>query len=482
MGSGVSQASASDMITSSLASGAEDSTSASPLHGVSQVACLGKGKFGVVNCYMTADKQHLFAGKWYSREDYFEKRQKRIASEIEVLRVLCNSMDDNEKNRRDSRMYSNKSRPRAATDPVDAKSPYIIDMYGSFFHGDNDSFCIYMEAVLGGSLDRHLTQAVPKGHFDVWESLNYLVEIISALKYMNDRGCVHRDIKANNVLLTATGHIRIVDFGSAKCTYFDSAEAKMRTERSASIDENLIGYRSQRAPPSMLSNIKAFVDQQRATSYEDVQKLYTIIGSMQFMAPEMIMLAKTKEDSMGQSDMSSLVGYSTPADWYSVGVLLFEMLTGSWPAENSSFVFFSLEAHAVKICDAINMLASKLEVEEQTYPALVPLTIDLLKGLLHEDPAQRLGSWHNMDALQEHGVFTELGVDWKSVDMGLTFPADINFNKRLGNLDLLELFAVGQKEGHDQEGNSDPTDGDVTGLTEGETPLTDEQQNLFADF
>lgn len=42
------------------------------------------------------------------------------------------------------------------------------------------------------------------------------INVISAIKYLNDNGIVHRDLKPENILVSDTGDIRIIDFGLAK--------------------------------------------------------------------------------------------------------------------------------------------------------------------------------------------------------------------------------------------------------------------------
>ncbi|PIO72291.1 hypothetical protein TELCIR_05786 [Teladorsagia circumcincta] len=56
----------------------------------------------------------------------------------------------------------------------------------------------------------------PEKHFTFEESRFYGAEILSALQHLHSLSYVHRDVKPENVLVAASGHIMISDFGSVK--------------------------------------------------------------------------------------------------------------------------------------------------------------------------------------------------------------------------------------------------------------------------
>eukprot|EP00775_Hariotina_reticulata_P010697 gene10697-10854_t len=106
-----------------------------------------------------------------------------------------------------------------------------------------------------------------QGVFDEDVARLYTAEIVAALAYLHGRGIIHRDLKPENVLLDSDGHIRLTDFGLAK----------------GNMNED-----------------------NRTNSF---------IGTMEYMAPEII---------EGK-------GHGQAVDWWSTGILLYEMLAGVPP-------------------------------------------------------------------------------------------------------------------------------------------------------
>lgn len=119
----------------------------------------------------------------------------------------------------------------------------------------------------------NLRQALAAGSFTSTESLNLVQEICSALKFAHEEGILHRDIKPENILIDARGQVKIADFGIAKLVGQEQPDYTLTLEGS-------------------------------------------ILGSPQYMAPEQI-------ETPGDVDQR--------ADIYSLGVVLYEMLTGELP-------------------------------------------------------------------------------------------------------------------------------------------------------
>lgn len=131
----------------------------------------------------------------------------------------------------------------------------------------NGMYFLLMEYVDGVNL----RQAMNAGRFSPQQALAIVPPVCEALQYAHDHGIVHRDIKPENLLLDKRGHVKIADFGIAKLLSQDAAHS--------TVDDSQLA------------------------------------GTPQYMAPE--------QRRPGPTDHR--------ADIYSLGVVLYEMLTGELP-------------------------------------------------------------------------------------------------------------------------------------------------------
>lgn len=140
---------------------------------------------------------------------------------------------------------------------------------------DNENLYFYLEPVLGGRLDVHLRACVDQ-RMPAERVANYAVQLLEAVHHLYDKAVIHRDIKPQNLLLDAKGHIKLCDFGSCKCFELSSNRNSVRT--------------------------------------------FSFIGTHQYMAPE----------------MRSRGGHAFAVDWWAVGVVLGELLCGILPRDDVS--------------------------------------------------------------------------------------------------------------------------------------------------
>ena len=191
----------------------------------------------------------------------------------------------------------------------------------------------------------------------------YAAEIVLAVAHLHSLGFVHRDLKPENVLLDARGHVKVTDFGLAKGGLDDS-------------------------------------EQRRTNSF---------IGTVEYMAPEVV---------AGR-------GHGKAVDWWSVGVLLFEMLTGQPP-----FRAKGRAALAKQITGG-----GKLKVP----PYLSPEASSLLRALLQREPHKRLGfGAKGSDEVMAHPFFAPL--DWGALlrsDVPSPFVPTLRAHDSVENFDKI---------------------------------------------
>lgn len=158
--------------------------------------------------------------------------------------------------------------------------PNIVTLYE--FGQAGDLFYFLMEYVDGVNL-RQVTQSeriAPR------EALAIVPQICDALQYAHDQGIVHRDIKPENILLDRRGRVKVADFGVAKIV--------------------------RAADPAQQADIAA-------ASGDGASHAGLVMGTPSYMAPE-------------QREHPSEVDHR--ADIYSLGVVLYQMLTGELPASS----------------------------------------------------------------------------------------------------------------------------------------------------
>ncbi|WKY02669.1 hypothetical protein Q1695_016157 [Nippostrongylus brasiliensis] len=91
--------------------------------------------------------------------------------------------------------------------------PFIVTLYATFQDRDHLYF-VLSYAEYGDLL--HIMHKKPEKHFNLDDSRFYTAEVLSALQHIHSLSYVHRDVKPENILVAATGHIMISDFGSVK--------------------------------------------------------------------------------------------------------------------------------------------------------------------------------------------------------------------------------------------------------------------------
>ncbi|GFS38010.1 putative protein kinase C delta type homolog [Nephila pilipes] len=267
--------------------------------------------------------------------------------------------------------------------------PYMCKLYCTF---QTKSYLFFvMEYLNGGDLMFHIQEG---RQFDIKRAMFYGAEIVSALKFLHKRGIVYRDIKLDNVLLDKDGHIRLVDFGMCQC----------RVYHEESMPSNFCGTPTYIAPEiTVLSNFSLNLHAFRDIKLDNIlfdeeghvhlvdfgmcktgmldNKTSTFCGTPDYIAPEII---------LGQT-------YNQSVDWWSFGVLLFEMLAGRSPFDGTEEdeLYWS-------ICN-----------EDPHYPQFLPKDArNILESLLIKSPVKRLGMPSSPSGeIKDHPFFSTINWD-----------------------------------------------------------------------
>ncbi|KAM9577389.1 putative serine/threonine-protein kinase PRKY isoform 7-T7 [Trichechus inunguis] len=148
--------------------------------------------------------------------------------------------------------------------------PFLVRLFWTYH--DERFLYMLMEFVPGGELFSYLRN---QGRFSSNTGLFYSAEIVCAIEYLHSKEIVYRDLKPENILLDKEGHIKLTDFGFAK----------------------------------------KLVDSDEAKGDSPFQRTWTLCGTPEYLAPEVI-----------QSK-----GHGRAVDWWALGILIFEMLSGFPP-------------------------------------------------------------------------------------------------------------------------------------------------------
>lgn len=138
---------------------------------------IGRGAYGEVRLCKTIATGELVAIKKMKKRDMIKK------NEIEHIRAERSVLSKSSNN-------------------------WIIDLKCSF--QDDEFLYLVMEYLPGGDL---MNMLIKKDIFSLEEAKFYIAETILAVEYVHSLGYVHRDIKPDNILLNADGHIKLTDFG-----------------------------------------------------------------------------------------------------------------------------------------------------------------------------------------------------------------------------------------------------------------------------
>ena len=304
------------------------------------IKIIGKGAFGEVRLCKYIPTDDIVAIKKMKKEEMHKKNQ--------VLHV------------------------RAERDVLsEAKNQWIVELKFSF--QDQNYLYLGMEYLPGGDL---MTLLMARDILPEQDAKFYAAEMVLAIESVHDMGCIHRDLKPDNVLIGKDGHIKLSDFGLSKKldAFLDKNNKLIFNQDNKTLKNN----------NSNLSYAEQFRIFKNMKSKKRREKAFSTVGTPDYIAPEVF---KQK-------------GYGQEIDWWSLGVIMFEMMIGYPP-------FYS--DNSTETCKKILDWENHLEIRPEAN--ISKEAVDILKRLIN-DPEKRLGR-NGADEIKQHPYFKN--VDWKHI-------------------------------------------------------------------
>jgi protein-serine/threonine kinase len=233
-----------------------------------------------------------------------------------------------------------------------ADHPFISTLYYSF--QSSTQLCFIMQYCAGGEFYRVIQRQPMKCLLEEHVKF-YASEVLLALEYLHLKGFIYRDLKPENILMHATGHVLLTDF--------DLSKHATNPVQPRIVTKMYSGSTGVVSEPDLITN--------------------SFVGTEEYLAPEVI----------------KGVGHNATVDWWTFGILIYEMLYGVTPfkGKNQQETFLKIQKQPL--------------VNFPPHPRGVQVTKTvktLLKALLTVDNKKRLGTTGGATDIKDHPFFKDI--------------------------------------------------------------------------
>ncbi|KAI8843003.1 kinase-like domain-containing protein [Chytridium lagenaria] len=300
-------------------------------------------------------------------------------------------------------------------------SKWMVKLVYSF--QDDEFLYFVLEWMPGGDL---LTLLIRLDIFEEDFAMFYAAEMILAIEEAHKLGFIvklsvaHRDIKPDNLLFDSEGHIRLSDFGLATdfhwahdTSYYEEQRRTTMTQAKRLSDPDLNKVPIDEEEEYSEASLLALPAHEKILDWRDKNRkkmAYSVVGTNNYMAPEVLLGT----------------GYNKSCDWWSLGVIIFEMLFGYPP-------FCGKNRQETKL----KIINHKKTLRFPPTPPVSNAAKNLILCLLSDKdtrygntyvipPESNLNSSSKLllpgDAtdIKSHPWF--IGIDWKELENGVSVP------------------------------------------------------------
>uniref|UniRef100_M3ZVQ5 non-specific serine/threonine protein kinase n=1 Tax=Xiphophorus maculatus TaxID=8083 RepID=M3ZVQ5_XIPMA len=243
-----------------------------------RIKTLGIGAFGEVSLARKEDTGALYAMKTLRKKDVLLRNQvAHVKAERDIL--------------------------------AEADNEWVVRLYYSF--QDKDNLYFVMEYIPGGDM---MSLLIRLGIFKEELAQFYIAELTCALESVHKMGFIHRDIKPDNILIDRDGHIKLTDFGL--CTGFRWTHDSKYYQSGDHVRQDSMDFSKEWEDPANCRCANRLKPLERRKARQHQRCLaHSLVGTPNYIAPEVLLRT----------------GYTQLCDWWSVGVILYEMVVGQPP-------------------------------------------------------------------------------------------------------------------------------------------------------